>query len=93
MILVFQDGTVQLKGKPAQILRMAIASIREEVGSNRTDLNIDDWECALAEFIAEDVRDGLIEDRARDQDINVKWRDLEFHYHVDGVQPDGPMGS
>jgi hypothetical protein len=86
MIRIFKDGTVQLKGKPALALRMAIAGIRE--GASRVDC--DDWECALAEFIDESIKAGEITDELRDQDIIFKWRDQEFHLHVDGYEPDRP---
>jgi len=90
MIRISKDGTVQLKGKPAQILRIAIAGIREEVECDLPDgsCNTDDWPDALAEFIAEDFRKGEVVDEARDQDINIRWHNMEFHHHVDGVQPD-----
>lgn len=84
MIHILRDGTVQLKGRPAEMMRIAIAGIQSMAS------DISDWECALADFIAEEARNDQIVDEASDRDVRVEWRNVEFTLDVGRIRPHRP---
>lgn len=79
MIEISKDGTITLRGKVAQPLLVAIRAIRDEVNDGEIRGDIDDWECALGDFIGEDVANGEVRDRCNNG-ASYTWRDTTVQY-------------
>jgi hypothetical protein len=79
MIKIRENGEVILNGKVAEAFRVAFAGIYDEVKGRDPQGAIDDWECAMAEFIGENIESGRFEDKC-ERIPAYKWRDQKVRY-------------
>jgi len=79
VIKIRENGEVILNGKVAEAFRVAFAGIHDEVNDRDPQGCIDDWECALADFIGEEIKAGHTEDKC-ERIPQYKWRDQQVRY-------------
>lgn len=79
MIKIHEDGSITLSGKVASPLHLAILAINDEVKGRELAADIDDWECALGDFIGEDILQWDVK-RAKISPPVFFWRRRKFHY-------------
>jgi hypothetical protein len=78
MIVITSDGEVILRGKTARILYLVVKSIQDRAEGRKWDGDMDDWECALGDFIAEEAENQSIDDGLSDRIMSCTWRGKTF---------------
>lgn len=61
-MIVMAENSITLTGRPATVLRAMIRGLKKEVAGGSFPSEIDDWECALADFCFELVKAGKVSD-------------------------------